>query len=387
MAKSSKKIIIVLLHIVAWASFFLLPYIFSPQPKDIPEQVSKYILTLYIVINLYLLIFYYFNTLLLIPKLLFKKRWIIYLIIVGICMYGFTNVPRQISLWLNNTTESKIRSEFRPDFRRIDTANYLKNDTSNNAELRKPFPPQMRPDNMNKRRNNRYFPGREAIFLLVLAVGLSISLLQQWLKVEKTKEEIEKEMLRTELSFLKTQINPHFFFNTLNNIYSLAITGSDKTASAILKLSAIMRYILTETKYDWVPIQSEIDFLNDYIELQKVRLTDNVALNVNIIGNITNQKVAPLLFIPFVENAFKYGVSTVENSFIHINLNIKENSIVFSVENSIAANAGNTLTETTGIGIKNVERRLALLYPDMHKLTIEKEKNTFRVTLTLLKMV
>ncbi|PZX65561.1 sensor histidine kinase [Hydrotalea sandarakina] len=387
MAKSSKKIIIVLLHIVAWASFFLLPYIFSPQPKDIPEQVSKYILTLYIVINLYLLIFYYFNTLLLIPKLLFKKRWIIYVIIVGICMYGFTNVPRQISLWLNNTTETKIRSEFRPEYRRFDTANYSKNDTPNNAEWRKQYPPPMRSDNMNKRRNNRYFPGREAIFLLVLAVGLSISLLQQWLKVEQTKEEIEKEMLRTELSFLKTQINPHFFFNTLNNIYSLAITGSDKTASAILKLSAIMRYILTETKYDWVPIQSEIDFLNDYIELQKVRLTDNVALNVNINGTITNQKVAPLLFIPFVENAFKYGVSTVENSFIHINLNIKENSIVFSVENSIAANAGNTLTETTGIGIKNVERRLALLYPDMHKLTIEKEKNTFRVTLTLLKIV
>jgi LytS/YehU family sensor histidine kinase len=240
---------------------------------------------------------------------------------------------------------------------------------------------------MNKRRNNRYFPVREAIFLLVLAVGLSISLLQQWLKVEQTKEEIEKEMLRTELSFLKTQLNPQFFFNTLNNIYSLAITGSDKTTSAILKLSAIMRYILTETKYDWVPIQSEIDFLNDYIELQKVRLTDNVELNVNINGTITNQKVAPLLFIPFVENAFKYGVSTVENSFIHINLNIKENSIVFSVENSIAANAGNTLTETTGIGIKNVERRLALLYPHMHKLTIEKEKNTFRVTLTLLKIV
>lgn len=387
MAKSSKKIIIVLLHIVAWASFFLLPYIFSPQPKDIPEQVSKYILTLYIVINLYLLIFYYFNTLLLIPKLLFKKRWIIYIIIVSICMYGFTNVPRQISLWLNNTTESKIRNEFRPDFRRLDSAKYSKNDSTTNADIRKQNLSQKRPDNLNKRRNSRYFPGREAVFLLVLAVGLSISLLQQWLKVEQTKEEIEKEMLRTELSFLKTQINPHFFFNTLNNIYSLAITGSDKTASAILKLSAIMRYILTETKYDWVPIQSEIDFLNDYIELQKVRLTDNVTLNVDITGNIANQKVAPLLFIPFVENAFKYGVSTVENSFIHINLNINENSIVFSVVNSIAANAGNTLTETTGIGIKNVERRLALLYPDMHKLTIEKEKNTFRVTLTLLKMV
>jgi len=387
MAISSKKIIIVLLHIVAWASFFLLPYIFSPQPKDIPEQVSKYILTLYIVINLYLLVFYYINTLLLIPKLLFKKRWIIYVIIVGISMYGFTNVPRQISLWLNNTTVSKIRSEFRPDFRRFDSANYLKKDSTKNTEMRQQKTSQIRSDNLNKRRNSRYFPGREAIFLLVLAVGLSISLLQQWLKVEQTKEEIEKEMLRTELSFLKTQINPHFFFNTLNNIYSLAIIGSDKTASAILKLSAIMRYILTETKYDWVPIQSEIDFLNDYIELQKVRLTDNVALTVNINGNIDNQKVAPLLFIPFVENAFKYGVSTVENSFIHINLNINDNAIVFSVVNSIAANAGNTLTETTGIGIKNVERRLALLYPDMHKLMIEKEKNTFRVTLTLLKMV
>ncbi|WP_298300244.1 sensor histidine kinase [Hydrotalea sp.] len=361
----------------------MLPYIFAPQPKDIPQQVSRYILTLFVIINLFLLVFYYLNTLLFIPKLLFKKQWIIYILVIAICMYGFSFLPRQLALWMNNTTETKIRTEFRSDFRKADSANQqnraeYKTGVNKNTAAQLPLP---------KHRSSRYFPGSYAVFLLVFAVGISISVLQQWLKVARTKEKIEKEMLQTELSFLKTQINPHFFFNTLNNIYSLAITGSDKTPSAILKLSAIMRYILTETKNDWVPLQSEIDFLNDYIDLQKVRLTESVALTFNVEGNTSNQRIAPLILIPFVENAFKYGVSTIESSFIHINIAIQNNTITFSVNNSIVTHAGNSFTETTAIGIKNVERRLTLLYPGKHLLTIKNEKNIFSVVLTLLQVV
>jgi LytS/YehU family sensor histidine kinase len=293
-------------------------------------------------------------------------------------MYSFSFLPRQLALWLNNTTETKIRTEFRADLKKVDSAqqNHTEYKTGENKTIATKTP-------LPKHRSNRYFPGSYAIFLLVFAVGISISVLQQWLKVERTKEKIEKEMLQTELSFLKTQINPHFFFNTLNNIYSLAIIGSDKTPSAILKLSAIMRYILTETKNDWVPLQSEIDFLNDYIALQKVRLTESVTLTFKVEGNIQQQRIAPLILIPFVENAFKYGVSTIESTFIHIVLSVQNNIITFSVLNKIATNEGNTLTETTGIGIKNVERRLALLYPNKHELLIKKEKDMFRVVLTI----
>ncbi len=384
MQTGSKKFIIVLIHIVAWISFFMLPYIFAPQPKDIPQQVSRYIITLFITINLFLLVFYYLNTLLFIPNLLFNKQWIPYVLVIAICMYGFLYLPRQLALWMNNTTETKIRNEFRNDFKKADSVMLQQHGAGykagNNKKASAPPP-------IPKRRSGRYFPGSYAVFLLVFAVGTSISVLQQWLKVERTKEKIEKEMLQTELSFLKSQINPHFFFNTLNNIYSLAITGSDQTPSAILKLSAIMRYILAETKNDWVPLQNEIDFLNDYIDLQKVRLTQNVALTFTVEGNISNQRVAPLIFIPFVENAFKYGVSTIEPSFIHINIAIQNNTIIFSVKNSIVSNAGNSLTETTGIGIKNVERRLTLLYPAKHELKIKNEKNIFSVELTLVQVV
>ncbi|WP_167516767.1 sensor histidine kinase [Hydrotalea flava] len=359
----------------------MLPYIFAPQPKDIPQQVSRYIITLFITINLFLLVFYYLNTLLFIPKLLFKKQWIIYILLIAICLYGFLNLPRQLALWMNNTTETKIRTELRRDLKKADSLNFNIQQKGVGDKNSTPAP------SIPKRRSSRYFPGSYAVFLLVFAVGTSISVLQQWLKVERTKEKIEKEMLQTELSFLKSQINPHFFFNTLNNIYSLSITGSDQTPSAILKLSAIMRYILAETKNDWVPLQNEIDFLNDYIDLQKVRLTQSVALTFTVNGNISNQRVAPLIFIPFVENAFKYGVSTIEPSFIHINIAIQNNTIIFSVKNSIVSNAGNSLTETTGIGIKNVERRLTLLYPAKHELKIKNEKNIFSVELTLVQVV
>jgi two-component system LytT family sensor kinase len=118
-------------------------------------------------------------------------------------------------------------------------------------------------------------PGSEAyntiLFLLIFTVGTSISVIQRWLKTEQNRKETENEKLNTELSFLKSQVNPHFFFNTLNNIYSLAVVRSEKTAPAVMKLSAIMRYILTETQRDYVPLSNEVDFIHNFIDLQKVR--------------------------------------------------------------------------------------------------------------------
>src|SRR6201999_1188599 len=139
--------------------------------------------------------------------------------------------------------------------------------------------------------------------LLIFTVGTAISVIQRWLQTEQTRKETENQKLNTELSFLKSQVNPHFFFNTLNNIYSLAIVRSEKTAPAVMKLSAIMRYILTETERDLVPLSNEVDFINNFIDLQKVRLTDKVTLNFSTEGSVDDLLVAPLLFIPFVENA------------------------------------------------------------------------------------
>lgn len=235
----------------------------------------------------------------------------------------------------------------------------------------------------NSRKNITHYPSSYLGFVLVFAIGLAVSSIQEWFKSEETKKEMEHEKLNTELSLLKSQINPHFFFNTLNNIYSLAIVKSDETASSILKLSSIMRYVLTETDQKLVPLSNEIEFLQNYINLQSVRLTDKVKLNVELEGYGNNKQIAPLLFIAFVENAFKYGVSTIERSEISIKLKTDGNKVIFFVRNNIMQAAKNS-SINTGIGIVNVKRRLALLYPAKHTLNIEEKSNFYTVNLEII---
>ncbi len=374
--KERKKIITIAIHIAVWICFFCLPYIFSPQPKEITASITKYMVTLFVTINAFLLAFYYLNTLVLIPKLLFKKKWIVYLVSIAACLTLFIYAPREITHLITGNSEDDIREEMRQEFRQ--RRNNFKENKDSISKFSEP-----KKDSKRKSPKNefRYFPGSFVVFLLVLTIGICITSIQQWLRVEHTKEKIEHEKLNTELSFLKTQVNPHFFFNTLNNIYSLAVVQSDKTAPAVLKLSSIMRYILTETQTDKVPLENEIDFLKNYIDLQLVRLTDKVKVNFEISGNTINKNIAPLLFIPFVENAFKYGVSTKDNSEIDIHLIATGNTVELDVTNTIVHKANSM--DTTGIGINNVKRRLILSYPDKHTLYVSDNNNTFKVHLVI----
>ncbi len=397
----------------ACACFFLLPYILYPQlPKDIPAPaLSKHILVQAIAIDLFLVGFYYLNTLLLIPKLLFRRKWFLYILLIISSFAAFFYIPKQVSHWITGNDEEIIHQEFvqmraqqrslndslspkhsqqRPP-RSTDTLSRrprqhpaeLTTDTSKHdtSTLRSDDP---RRNGFRRRPGNGvdYFPGSYALFILVFAIGTFIAVMQQWLKTEHTRQQIEHEKINTELSFLRSQVNPHFFFNTLNNIYSLAITGSQDTAPAVMKLSSIMRYILTETEANLVPLQNEIDFLRNFIDLQLVRLTDKVEVNFTAEGNTENKQVAPLLFIPFVENAFKYGVSTKERSAIKIKITSSADHILLDVSNTLVK-ADNGIHETTGIGINNVKRRLQLLYPGKHNLTVKEEDNQFKVHLDI----
>jgi two-component system, LytTR family, sensor kinase len=226
-------------------------------------------------------------------------------------------------------------------------------------------------------------PGSLAIFLLVFAISTGVKVIDQWFQSEKRNKEIENEKLTTELFFLKSQINPHFLFNTLNNIYSLAAAQSEKTAEAVMKLSSIMRYVLTEVKNDCVPLEKEIQFITHYIELQKLRLTDKSKVEFNVVGDTAGRQISPLLFLPFVENAFKYGISTRELSPIIILLEIKNPDLYFTVKNNkhtttLLKSAGNT-----GIGIQNAKRRLELLYKNRYQLDIAEDATTYSVNLNL----
>ena len=220
------------------------------------------------------------------------------------------------------------------------------------------------------------------LFLVVFLASSGARIIRFWFAAEERKREIEFESTASELIFLKSQINPHFLFNTLNNIYTLTILKSDKAAEAVLKLADMMRYTLTETGSKPVEIQKEIDYLRQYIALQQIRLTDRVIVDFSVFGEANGLTIAPLILIPFVENAFKYGVSTKEPSTIRIHIFLKAHELILQTENRRHTDVV-PQKDSTGVGLKNVKRRLELLYADHHWLRIETIQDTFFVDLTL----
>ena len=195
-----------------------------------------------------------------------------------------------------------------------------------------------------------------------------------WFFNEREKTELEKQSLTAELAFLKSQINPHFLFNSLNNIYSLAYQKSDATPDAILKLSEIMRYMLYESNDNRVALEKEITYLRSFIELQKLRFKGDAYVVLEVEGQIADQSIVPLLLISFVENAFKHGLATDKNNPIHINISVFENNLLFTIKNK--KNLQNK-DQTGGIGMANVVRRLDLTYPEKYKLSVENHEHEY----------
>lgn len=182
---------------------------------------------------------------------------------------------------------------------------------------------------------------------------------------------------------LKEQINPHFLFNTLNGLYALAVRDkSTTTASGILKLSGIMRYVVTETSNGPIPLQKEIAYINDYIELQKLRLDKGVNLSFQVNGTADDWSIAPLVLMPFIENAFKHGVNPDFESNINILIEIGKSALKLMVENNKVQTALQQ-HEKSGRGIENAKARLALLYPSRHSLILNEDSNHFRVQLII----
>ncbi len=219
------------------------------------------------------------------------------------------------------------------------------------------------------------------ILLFVSCVALTIKLVRSNLKQKKGEQEIIKKKLETELQFLKAQTNPHFLFNTLNNIYALARKKSDDTADAVMKLSKLLRFMLYESQKESITISEEIQILDDYIELEKIRYSSGLKLNFSKFIDNETQLITPLILLPFVENAFKHGASESRfGSSVNIDLKLVQGNFYFRVENSISADAQNFQPEK--LGLKNVKRQLELLYPD-HRLEIENTESNFAVTLNL----
>ncbi len=218
---------------------------------------------------------------------------------------------------------------------------------------------------------------------LVAAISTGYSLLGYVVKQEKQQEEEQKERLQSELSFLRSQISPHFIFNVLNSIVYLIRTKSDNAEAVTLKLSELMRYMLYETGNAQIALEQEIIYLKNYIELQKIRFEEDVEIQFNVKGTAQSQKIEPMLLIPFVENAFKHGVGMIDSPIIVIDLEVQNDVMRFVVKNKIAPETALEKDTNSGIGIKNVQRRLELLYPKTHQLAIKKEDGFFEITLHL----
>lgn len=339
------------LNIAAWAIFFMLPFVFlyynpriTPSPLTSPRFVNSLICS-----NILLIIFYYLNRWWFIPRLLANKKTFWYILsqvgylalYMGILYIIFINAPETkkfIAEQLQKNPKFKLSLRF-------------------------------------------FWPGPVTLFLLTFVLSSSSKVIAQWFLAEENRMEITKQQLQTELSLLKSQVNPHFLFNTLNSIYSLSVTNSDKTSDAVMKLSRIMRYTLEESQNDEVPLQDEIDFAKSYIDLQQLRLTDKVHISFTTTGETENVIIAPLLFIPFIENAFKYGISTHHPSSIDIQLNVVNNVVTLTCVNDVVPAASKH--EGTGTGILNAQRRLDLLYPGKHTLTIESNSQQYKVLLTI----
>jgi len=222
------------------------------------------------------------------------------------------------------------------------------------------------------------------ITVIISIYAMLIRFSIDWFESQKYKDELIKERQAGEIALLRSQVNPHFLFNTLNNIYSLVYNKSDDAPEAVMKLSSIMRYMLYDSNTDFVPVIKEIEYLNSFIELQQLRITQKGFVEIKVFGSMENRTIAPMLLIPFVENAFKHGEKNHEPGII-IHLNLEPDKLIFTVENFIKHNAQQTSSEESGgFGLQNIKRRLGLLYPDKQELKINTTEDKFKIELTIL---
>ena len=216
--------------------------------------------------------------------------------------------------------------------------------------------------------------------LVIMFISSGLKVTGNYIKNERRNKVLENQKLAAELAFLKSQVNPHFLFNTLNNIYSLAYKQSPETPDAIMKLSLLMRYMLYESNDTMVSLEKEVEHLQNFIDLQKLRLREQTIIKFNMEGDLHGKQIAPMLLMTLVENAFKHGLVSKNEIGISINLKVFHDNLVFSTINNTSSHKKR---EFGGIGLENMKQRLRILYPGRHKLTFEEKESTFYATLKL----
>jgi len=219
------------------------------------------------------------------------------------------------------------------------------------------------------------------LFIVIFVAMLRFAV--EWMDLEARKKEVENEKLIAELNFLKAQINPHFLFNTLNNLYYLAYSKSENTTEVIAKLSQMMRYMIYESNHAKVLLTKEIEYMMNYISLERLRLNDQIPIKFEVTGNVDNVWITPLIFITFLENAFKHGVNNSNpKAWVNISIQLRGSECIYTVENSKTSDSKD-MAEKSGIGLRNVKRRLELSYPEKYSLEALDANESYSVKLNL----
>lgn len=223
------------------------------------------------------------------------------------------------------------------------------------------------------------------IFLYLLVAGLSVAIKMtaRWYETEKERRELDKNRVEAEIQNLKSQLNPHFLFNTLNNIYSLIAISPDQAQEAVHDLSKLLRYVLYESSQPMVTLDKEMDFVRNYVELMRIRLPKGVDLKIDIEADSSLVLIAPLMFITPIENAFKHGVSNSHPSFIHISIVYKDRAVVCNISNSYFPKTQESDRSGSGIGLQNLNRRLEILYAGHYSFVYGREGEVYNSTLKI----
>lgn len=330
MTKKTNQLII---HLLGAAIFLALPIIFSPDLSLDFDFIHAKGFQRDFLFSIILIPFFYLSYFLLIPKLYFEKKYYLFFFIAFICFALIFFLPLAL----------------------IPSTNF------------------------NTKTFDAFFIREIKIRLFQFLIVFVFSLM---LKINIRLKQSEKEKLDAELAYLKAQINPHFLFNTLNSIYSLAIVQSDNVASSIVKLSNMMRYVLSESSSDYVRLEKEIEYIQNFIELQQIRFGSFIQFECTITGDHKNKSIAPLILITFIENAYKHGVNAEDNSIIKIQIDTTENQLFLFVKNNKVFVQRSKESES-GLGVENTKNRLQMIYPGKHKLQIDNTEKEYSVSLTL----
>lgn len=329
-------------HLAFWVlSYYVFLQLFKTGAR--PEKIDYIYTALF---HATLLPAVYLNLLWLFPKLANLRRWPLYLLAVLVLIAAFT--------WLTNIFFEDWSKYILPDYFFIS-----------------------------------YFTVWEIslFYVVYLSVTCLLKLSKSWFAISELQRRLlatEKEKVQIELKALKAQINPHFFFNTLNGIYSMSLARDERLPASVLQLSQLMRYFLYESGADLVPLEKEWQMFQDYLALQKLRSAGNLDLQQEVEGEIRDQQIAPLLLVTFLENAFKHGAPVSNrSSYIRIQLRVKENDFNFHIENTKGQIDDVEPGHWKGMGLENVRRRLSLLYPGKHTLDIRETNDQFIVHLHL----